>query len=369
MVSDEPLPPLARSALQPLPLSLSLTCVAGYLYHQKDMLQDQGRMDGYRNAILMNARSFAGKVVLDVGTGSGILAIWAAKAGAKKVYAVEATSMSQHARRLVAQNNLQDVVVVLEGYMEKLDIPEKVDIIVSEWMGYFLLREAMLDSVLYARDTYLKPGGAMYPSHAQIIMAPLCANLHTQRAGEYADELGAWADFSEYMRASNGVEIGGLAEYYDREQFEYLLQTAHWCQLSQAEIIGDEFNLCEMDVHDVTVPQLSDVRCDFRSEIVAETELTAFGGWFDVQFKGSAAAPAGTPVPLSTAPGAPTHWAQQVFLVHPPLSVMEGDVVEGSVRLCRQKVNHRLLYVQVRFTLLRGGAPVEPERTCNYRID
>ena len=72
---------------------------------------------------------------------------------------------------------------------------------------------------------------------------------------------------------------------------------------------------------------------------------------------------------LSTAPGAPTHWAQQVFLVHPPLSVMEGDVVEGSVRLCRQKVNHRLLYVQVRFTLLRGGAPVEPERTCNYRID
>ena len=151
--------------------------------------------------------------------------------------------MSQHARRLVAQNNLQDVVVVLEGYMEKLEIPEKVDIIVSEWMGYFLLREAMLDSVLYARDTYLKPGGAMYPSHAQIIMAPLCANLHTQRAGEYADELGAWADFSEYMRASNGVEIGGLAEYYDREQFEYLLQTAHWCQLSQAEIIGDEFNL------------------------------------------------------------------------------------------------------------------------------
>ena len=107
----------------------------GYLYHQKDMLQDQGRMDGYRNAILMNARSFAGKVVLDVGTGSGILAIWAAKAGAKKVYAVEATSMSQHARRLVAQNNLQDVVVVLEGYMEKLEIPEKVDIIVSEWMG------------------------------------------------------------------------------------------------------------------------------------------------------------------------------------------------------------------------------------------
>ena len=102
---------------------------------------------------------------------------------------------------------------------------------------------------------------------------------------------------------------------------------------------------------------------------LAPAAATALGGWVDGQCKGSAAAPAGTPVPLSTAPGAPTHWAQQVFLVHPPLSVMEGDVVEGSVRLCRQKVNHRLLYVQVRFTLLRGGEPVEPARTCNYRID
>ena len=138
----------------------------GYLYHQKDMLQDRGRMTAYRNAILQNASCFEGKVVLDVGAGSGVLSIWAAMAGAKRVYAVEATSMAQHARRLVQQNGVQDVVVVLEGYMEAQELPEKVDLIVSEWMGYFLLREAMYDSVLAARDKWLKPGGAMYPSHA-----------------------------------------------------------------------------------------------------------------------------------------------------------------------------------------------------------
>lgn len=98
----------------------------GYLYHQKDMLQDKGRMDGYRNAILGNAKCFEGKTVLDVGTGSGVLAIWAGMAGARKVYAVEATSMAQHARRLVQQNGMQDVVTVLEGYMEKIELPEKV---------------------------------------------------------------------------------------------------------------------------------------------------------------------------------------------------------------------------------------------------
>ena len=63
--------------------------------------------------------------MLDVGTGSGILAIWSAQAGARKVYAVEATKMSEHARELVKANNLQDVVEVIEGSMEDVILPEK----------------------------------------------------------------------------------------------------------------------------------------------------------------------------------------------------------------------------------------------------
>ena len=50
---------------------------------------------------------------------------------------------------------------VIQGLMENLELPEKVDIIISEWMGYFLLRESMLDSVLVARDKFMKPGGSM----------------------------------------------------------------------------------------------------------------------------------------------------------------------------------------------------------------
>ena len=180
---------------------------AGYLYHQKDMLQDRGRMDGYRNAILRNEGCFQDKVVLDVGTGSGVLAMWAAMAGARKVYAVEATSMAQHARRLVQQNGLEDVVVVLEGYMERQALPEKVDIIISEWMGYFLLRESMLDSVIAARDAWLKPGGAMYPSHAVLRMAPLHAGLYAGRSAELAHEMSNWESFGEWMSQGNGLNV------------------------------------------------------------------------------------------------------------------------------------------------------------------
>lgn len=73
---------------------------------QKDMLEDHKRTGAYYNAVIQNRRMFQDKVVLDVGTGSGILAIFAAMAGAKKVYAVEATSMANHARTLVEHNKV-----------------------------------------------------------------------------------------------------------------------------------------------------------------------------------------------------------------------------------------------------------------------
>lgn len=60
-----------------------------------------------------------------MGTGSGILAIWSAQAGARKVYAVEATRMSEHARALIKANNLQHIIDVIEGSMEDVVLPEK----------------------------------------------------------------------------------------------------------------------------------------------------------------------------------------------------------------------------------------------------
>ena len=151
-------------------------CTYGFLYHQKQMLEDTRRMDGYFNGVMKNKDCFKDKVVLDVGTGTGVLAMWAAQAGARKVYAVEATSMAKMARIMVEKNGLSDKVEVIEGKMEEIELPEKVkmllgnklfqfyfdcfcpflrcqvDIIISEWMGYMLLRESMLDSVIYARD-------------------------------------------------------------------------------------------------------------------------------------------------------------------------------------------------------------------------
>ena len=74
---------------------------------------------------------------------------------------------------------------MIQGVIETVEIPEKVDIIISEWMGYFLLRESMLDSVLVARDKFLKPGGALYPSHARLYFAPIRSGQTQQRMAEF----------------------------------------------------------------------------------------------------------------------------------------------------------------------------------------
>ena len=94
---------------------------------------------------------------MDVGAGSGILSFFAAMAGARRVYAVEASAMSEHCARLLAGNpRLRDVVVIVNGKVEEVEIPEKVDVMVSEPMGTLLYNERMIESYLLARDRFMR---------------------------------------------------------------------------------------------------------------------------------------------------------------------------------------------------------------------
>lgn len=78
------------------------------------------------------------------------------------------------AREIVRDNKLDHIVTLLQGKMEEVVLPvDKVDIIISEWMGYFLLYESMLDTVLYARDKYLVPGGLVFPDKATMKIAAI----------------------------------------------------------------------------------------------------------------------------------------------------------------------------------------------------
>lgn len=107
---------------------------------------------------------------------------FAVKAGAKHVVGVDMSTIIFKAREIVATNGMADKITLLQGKMEEIEIPfPKVDIIISEWMGYFLLYESMLDTVLYARDKYLNPNGLIFPDKATIFVAGI-------EDGDYKDE-------------------------------------------------------------------------------------------------------------------------------------------------------------------------------------
>lgn len=146
------------------------------------MLKDTVRTKAYQNSIIKNKVSiffrdkylFENKIVLDVGAGTGILSIFAARAGAKHVYAVDNANIALHARTIIEANGLSDKITVFKGKIEEIILPvEKVDIIISEWMGYFLLYESMLDCVLWARDKYLAADGLMFPDRAVMYLASI----------------------------------------------------------------------------------------------------------------------------------------------------------------------------------------------------
>ena len=139
----------------------------------EEMLKDEVRTNSYMNAILQNGHKFKGKTVLDVGCGTGILSMFASKAGAKLVIGVDCSSIIEQAQEIIDANGFSDKVKLIRGKVEDLaktgltDLEgnpvEKVDIIISEWMGYFLLYESMLDTVIVARDRWLVQDGLILP--------------------------------------------------------------------------------------------------------------------------------------------------------------------------------------------------------------
>jgi len=141
------------------------------VFQHKTMLGDEVRMDAYRKGIQEVVKE--GDVVADIGTGSGILAFFAVQAGARKVYAVEQDSIIEEAEKLAKSNGLENKIVFMKGRSDKVELPEKVDVITSELIGYFGLEENLLHFKINARERFLKPGGRLVPAWLELYLVPV----------------------------------------------------------------------------------------------------------------------------------------------------------------------------------------------------
>merc|ERR1712137_1007510 len=135
----------------------------------EEMLKDQVRTDSYRKAIFGSSSVIKDKIVLDIGCGTGILSLFSVQAGAKHVYAIDNSSIIEQAKQIAKDNGMDDKITFIRGVVEEVDLPvDKVDVIISEWMGYFLFYESMLGTVLFARDKWLAKGGVLLPDRCSL---------------------------------------------------------------------------------------------------------------------------------------------------------------------------------------------------------
>ncbi|KAF2675705.1 S-adenosyl-L-methionine-dependent methyltransferase [Lentithecium fluviatile CBS 122367] len=303
----------------------------------REMIEDSVRTQGYRDFIEKNAGLFAGKVVLDVGCGTGILSLFCARAGAKKVFAVDNSDIALRAKEIVAKNGYQDTIEVIQGRVEdfhtqRLIGKDKVDIIISEWMGYGLLFEGMFDSVIRARDLCLKEDGLMVPSHCTLRLAPISnKDWIAESKGEAFWNNVYGFDFSPM------VPGGALT---DREIGVF--------DVPQKSLGGEACTFYQLDLKHIQLQEL-DFSAPFSTKLHTDmSSIDAFAIWFDTFFL-----PPGQPqdataidvaswgmnglpgLGFSTGPySAPTHWHQAVLLLDEDdrrKEISGGSVLRGTV--------------------------------------
>ncbi|KAI0136505.1 HNRNP arginine N-methyltransferase [Xylariales sp. AK1849] len=301
-----------------------------YNHHgiHEEMLKDEVRTKSYMNAITQNKHLFKDKVVLDVGCGTAILSMFAVKAGAKHVIGVDMSTIIFKAKEIVAKNGMADQITLIQGKMEEIELPhgfKNVDIIISEWMGYFLLYESMLDTVLYARDKYLAPGGLIYPDKATIFACGI-------EDGEYKDEkIGFWDNVY-------GFDYTPLKE---TALAEPLVDT-----VEVKAAVTDPVPILSLDLYHCSVDDLA-FTANFKLPCRRDDFVHALVCWFDIDFTACH-----KPVRFSTGPHTKyTHWKQTVFYLKDVLTVQTGEEVECSLDVRPNDKNRRDLDIKLKYLL------------------
>ena len=263
------------------------------------MLLDEDRVKRYREAIFETVKP--GDIVIDVGSGSGVLAILAAQAGAQKVYAIERTSMAELLQENVAANELQDTIEIKRVDVLQLnesDFPVKPNVVIGEMLGNFAPDEDQhrlygFVKQLVSEDT------RWLPKNYNLVFAPVQSNyLHS---------------IERELVNSDEVNLTPI--------FERLIHRPHLKKMMPDELLGEE-------CHGPAFPTASKLPKVFNAhmEIAKDGILNGFIVGFQSQLSKTVTLTATTTGPKSS------HWFQVLFPIYPFRKVQKGELLEVEVR-------------------------------------
>jgi protein arginine N-methyltransferase 1 len=280
---------------------------SGWDVHEA-MLADDIRMKTYRRAIERHVKK--GDVVVDLGTGTGILSFFAARAGASKVFAIEASSIIETAEHLARANGFSNVSFIHSNSRE-VSLPEKVDVILQEQMADWIDGENMIVNVTDLRDRLLKPGGRILPNRFRVFLEPVQLLPDARRPFIWEHQF-------------DGIDFSSLKALPPPDLAKYRLKQlrAH----SVERMLATPEPLFEFDLENVrpgTIPK----SFDYRRTIAKAGRLDGLCFYWQAMFDDD--------IVLDTHPQAedrPNHWPNLLYRTKAEL-VSDGQEIEYDIVL------------------------------------
>ena len=288
------------------------------------MLKDESRTVAYRDAILSNKHLFEDKVVLDVGCGTGIFSMFAAQAGAARVIGVDVSAIAEIAKLIVMENNLSEVVTIIRGRVEEVELPEditQVDVIISEWMGSCLFHNCMLNTVIYARDKWLASSGFMFPDLCALYICGV-ENI------DFKEKLNYWDNVYGYKMSSIKRSI--------------LREPVITTDVNREAVVTTSWLIKEVDLLTCRKEELT-FCSPFHLEVIRKNYVQALMTYFEVSFTQCRQT-----IKLSTSPfAAPTYWKQTLFYLEDYMTAQEGEEICGTFKMWSNNRTNRDLGFEV----------------------
>lgn len=307
VLRDANTPPAARGGAK--------TVGQSRVHAQVRMLHDRTRTHRFLRAIRETVKP--GDIVLDLGSGSGVLGVAAAKAGAKHVYSMEMTGMADVAEAMFAASGYGERITLLRGRSNDLELPGqiKADVLITEIIGDGPLGEAVLETVTDARKRLLAPGARMVPTALTIGVVPL--RLPADLLDRYiftADNVQAWGeeygiDFTAARRASDPGELTN-----------YRLRTPDYLR---CELLGPPAVLAHIDF---TTLDATTLEASAQMRIEKGGLLHGVGTYFDLDISSNERLSTAPPGTQAVAVASDSCWRVPLSLRLQPLEVAAGDI-------------------------------------------